>query len=165
MSDKQKFPLKTAIVVAEELAEALRPVTTRVQIAGSIRRGKAQVGDAELLMIPRFEDRIAPGNMFPEPTNMVNVQVNDWLNSGYLGLRVKKDKTVANGDKVKLLRHCESGLPIDFFITDDESWFSSLVCRTGGKSNNESIASKAKAMGFRWMMAGPGFRNLTTDGT
>ena len=57
MSDKSRWPLKEALIVAETLREVLALRCERVDIAGSIRRRKDTVGDIELLYIPRMEDR------------------------------------------------------------------------------------------------------------
>lgn len=57
MSDKQRWPLKEALIIAETLANVLELRCERILIAGSIRRRKPEVGDIELLYIPRFEDR------------------------------------------------------------------------------------------------------------
>jgi DNA polymerase/3'-5' exonuclease PolX len=141
----------------------LQPFCERIQLAGSMRRKRALVGDIEVLCIPKFEQHTPPGEMFSQSTNMVNACITDFLQRGILSLRVKVDNTVANGDKLKLLKDTASGISLDLFITDPPSWFSILVCRTGGKDNNAAIATKAKAMGYRWMMGGEGFLHLHTN--
>lgn len=56
MSDKPKFPAKLARSVGEKIVEALSPVCARIQIAGSLRRGKPLVGDVEIVYVPRFTE-------------------------------------------------------------------------------------------------------------
>ncbi|MFZ5856757.1 MAG: hypothetical protein ACOYZ6_08000 [Chloroflexota bacterium] len=41
-----------ALKIAEELVERLRPACTRIEIAGSVRRGKPEVKDIEIVAIP-----------------------------------------------------------------------------------------------------------------
>lgn len=54
--------LETAREIAGNVLERLRPGCERIEIAGSIRRGKAQVGDIELVAIPKLGM-----NLFDEP--------------------------------------------------------------------------------------------------
>lgn len=43
-----------ALKIAEGLVCEFGPYCERVEIAGSIRRGKAEVGDIEIVAVPRF---------------------------------------------------------------------------------------------------------------
>ncbi len=61
MSSGQRLPLVIARTVAERLIEVLRPGCERIAIAGSIRRQKPDVGDIELVAIPRIEE--LPGQL------------------------------------------------------------------------------------------------------
>ena len=54
MSGGQPVPLAAARAVAAALRELLEPACARVEIAGSIRRRKAKVGDLELVASPRL---------------------------------------------------------------------------------------------------------------
>ena len=56
-SDKKRWPRLEAEAVARELAWMLAGVCDRVVVAGSLRRGKALVGDVEMLYIPRYQAR------------------------------------------------------------------------------------------------------------
>lgn len=58
MSEKQKWPIEQAKAMAVELLSHLYGFCERAQIAGSIRLGKPQVGDIELLYVPKFEMKI-----------------------------------------------------------------------------------------------------------
>lgn len=160
---KQKFALEEARRVAAEISVWLGGTCERLQVAGSVRRNKPLVGDVELLVIPRNDISPTEGEFFATEQNQVNLRVLELLRDGQLALRVKKDGTVANGEQVKLLRHVPSGMPVDLFIATEDSWFSSLVCRTGGKDSNARIATLAKRMGWRWQMNGPGFRRLADN--
>lgn len=48
-----KLPLDLASRIANRLVELLQPVTDKVMIAGSIRRQKSEVGDIEIVCIPK----------------------------------------------------------------------------------------------------------------
>jgi len=65
MSDKQRYPASIARKVADEMATELAPRCERIEIAGSLRRGKADVGDIEILYVPRIGQVRVPGELFP----------------------------------------------------------------------------------------------------
>jgi len=46
--------LEKAKAIAEQIRVLLRPACNRIEIAGSIRRRKPEVGDIELLCIPKY---------------------------------------------------------------------------------------------------------------
>ncbi|GAH73129.1 unnamed protein product, partial [marine sediment metagenome] len=46
--------LEKAKVIAENLKSLLAPVCEKIEVAGSIRRQKPDVGDIELLCIPKY---------------------------------------------------------------------------------------------------------------
>jgi DNA polymerase/3'-5' exonuclease PolX len=73
VSDKTKFPLAAARKLAEETRDYLREFCTRVEIAGSVRREKAMVGDIELVYVPRFSLEQDPRELLPwqEPKERV----------------------------------------------------------------------------------------------
>jgi len=139
--------LEKARAIADELLELLKPACQRIGIAGSIRRQKPEVGDIELLCIPRFDEGI------------------DLLDRtlGYLMLRQvfdhRRDRRgrITYGPKNKLLLHKPSGIGVDIFSTTEECWWVALVVRTGGRDTNIEIASRAKEQGMRFHAYGRGF--------
>jgi DNA polymerase/3'-5' exonuclease PolX len=164
MSDKKRYPRELALVVAGELIKALHPSCERYAIAGSLRRGKADVGDLELLFIPRIEDRPIPGDMFgtPEPTNLAEAAILDLERRGILSRRENASGGYNFGPQNKLMRHCETGLPVDLFTANRENWFNYLVCRTGSAESNLRVATAAKERGWKWNPYGSGFTREST---
>jgi len=57
MNNKTKWPRFEAMNIALELVTKLTPYCARIEIAGSLRRGKSEVGDVEILFVPHFESR------------------------------------------------------------------------------------------------------------
>jgi hypothetical protein len=52
---KPRYPAALALEVARELCAALKPHCEKLIVAGSLRRRKKDVGDLEILFLPKFE--------------------------------------------------------------------------------------------------------------
>lgn len=163
---KPKHPRASALPVAETLCQILAPFTTRIQIAGSLRRGKAEVGDIEICYIPIFKPY--PKDLFGavEPINLADREINRLMEGwggGELSIltkRPRQDGSYTWGEKNKLAIHHPSEIPVDLFSTTEECWFNYLVCRTGSKETNMRIATAAQALGLKWNPYGCGFTDL-----
>ena len=162
---KTKFPRAAALAVAAELCDALRPVTSRLIVAGSLRRRKAAVGDVEVLFVPRFHTE--PDGFFDtKEVNLADDLLGLLLAKGALARRKNVNGSEMWGAKNKLALHVASGIPVDLFTATEESWFNYLVCRTGPGESNIAIASAAQAKGWKWNPYGAGFSRqigLTTE--
>lgn len=146
--EKVKRPYKAAMDVAESLVAELGKHCERIQIAGSLRRGKAQVGDIEILYIPFWDVRAKPGEFFEkEPYALTDRVFQWWLDSGLITKRLSKDGVPAWGAQNKLGVHARTGIPVDFFGTTLSNWWMSLVIRTGSKETNIRLATGAKRLG------------------
>lgn len=155
MSDKTRYPRTEALALARELQTMLAPFVDRLEIAGSLRRGRAEVGDIEILYIPRFEDRQA--DMFTtEPMDVAHEKLGRLLANGTFSKRPGANGTFAWGLKNKLALH-RDGIPVDFFATTPENWWVSLVIRTGGKETNLKLTNGAMAKGMHLNAYGSGF--------
>ncbi len=160
MSNNPRFPAEQAAAIALELRDELAPHCERIAIAGSLRRGKAEVGDVELLFIPRRGPARRPGDLFPVDCNFAEMQIEAWLERGTLGKRASEESTFSWGPWNKLALHVASGIPVDLFATTEANWWNSLVCRTGPLESNKAIAAAAIARGWTWRAYGAGFTRL-----
>ena len=142
--------LEKAKAIAEELKELLAPACEQIEIAGSIRRRKPDVGDIELLTIPKYTTGV----------NQLDREIGTLMMLGILGFRLNKRGSRVYGPKNKLLTHLPSGIGVDIFSTDNECWPVALVVRTGGKSTNKEIASRAIERGMRFHAYGRGFTRV-----
>lgn len=67
--------LTTAQGHAGRILEQMKPFCERCEIAGSIRRGKADgIKDVEVCVIPRTEERADPSDLFGEKSMRVNLE-------------------------------------------------------------------------------------------
>lgn len=144
MSDKEKrWPLELAAFTARGVMEQLRPFCERIEIVGSIRRQKLDVGDMELLYVPKT--RLVPDGLFEtKQVSCADEFIDSLLKSGALHLRLASNGATTYGPKNKLLVHVESGIPLDLFATTIENWWVSLVIRTGGKETNLALTTGAQ---------------------
>jgi DNA polymerase (family 10) len=144
--------LAKAKAIAEELKGLLEPSCQRIEIAGSIRRQKPEVGDIELLCIPKFVDGV----------DQLDREIGALVVQRILGFRRNKRGSRVYGPKNKLMVHLPSGIGVDIFSTDERCWPVALVVRTGGEKTNKRIAVAAIKKGWRWHAYGSGFS--TPDG-
>lgn len=71
MSATLRRPLAEMEAIALALVEELRPYCERCEIAGSIRRKKAEVGDVELVCVPRRRLITPPGELLPAMADLL----------------------------------------------------------------------------------------------
>jgi DNA polymerase/3'-5' exonuclease PolX len=140
---RKAVELGLAKAIAEQLKTRLQVACHRIEIAGSVRRQKPDVGDIELLVIPRG--------------NMLEKELHDMMMENVLAMRLNKRGNRAYGPKNKLMVHLPSGIGVDIFSTDEQCWPVALVVRTGGEKTNRRIAMAAIRMGWHLKAYGWGF--------
>ena len=160
--EKIRYPRELAEDVAKQLTTSLEACCQQIITVGSVRRLKPQVGDLEVLFIPRVIELTPSGEMFPRKFLATDVAIAQLLKDGVLSKRLKSNGTVTFGQWNKLLVHVATGLPVDLFATTPAGWWNNLVARTGGKVMNVEIASSAIKQGMHWEMYGDCF---SVDGT
>ena len=163
MSAKTKFPRAAALEVARELCRALKPVCgpDRLIVAGSLRRRKEEVGDVELVFVPRHGE--VQDGLFAKAGDLANAAINQLVAAGVLTHRLSSAGLPAWGAMNKLAVHAASGIPVDLFSTHEEFFFNYLVCRTGSKETNTLIAIKAQERGLKWLPTREGFEIKELD--
>lgn len=150
--------------IAEELRDLLVPYCTNVEIAGSLRRKKATVGDIEILYIPRIENRPNPKDFFSYvDVNLADEMIERLITEGILKKRPNKVGQFAWGEKNKLAVHCESGIPVDLFATEPSKWWTALIIRTGSLETNLKLTKGAIAKGCSLKAYGAGLEQPNGD--
>jgi DNA polymerase/3'-5' exonuclease PolX len=164
MHTKIKFPRAAAMKVAAELCRCLEHETELLIVAGSLRRRKQEVGDVEILYIPRFGVQADPADLFGKAmdVNLVDFNLERLLKHGIIAKRPKANGSFTWGDENKLAIHVASGIPVDFFQARRANWWNLLVCRTGSKENNAAICNAAIRKSWKWQPYGPGFEDRLT---
>lgn len=129
MSTGGKRPLAEAEAVANAIVQVLEPVTQRIAIAGSIRRKKPEVGDIEIIAIPKGED------LYFKLLALVG-------ESRLLPLKGFKPgaKYMQFGTR--------SGFKLDLFLANPETWGVIYTVRTGSAAFSYSLFKHANSLGY-----------------
>jgi len=142
-----------ALSIAQNLVEELIPVCERIQIAGSLRREKSEVKDIEIVAIPaRGETHVI--DMFGNVIESKKCSTLDTLldfNLGQEAFAWEKDEEIKRwGPRYKRLRHRETGIRCDMFLTDKERWAYQLTIRTGPAGFSKAIVTLALRRGWHF---------------
>jgi hypothetical protein len=132
-TEKQRIPLAEADALVAEVLELLRPATEQIAVAGSIRRRRPEVGDIEIVAIPRFDETQEPadlfGTMVTRSVNALDALCARLLVDGTFHGRLDKNGRQAIGSKYKRLLF--RGFGLDLFCGTPENWGVLLAIRTG----------------------------------
>lgn len=149
--EKKKWPAplakRVALGIMSPLAQVCEP--GRLCVAGSMRRGKDEVGDIEILYVSRIGQVQKPGEMFESQGSLADMLIDDLRRGGKLDKRQNINGQFTWGAQNKLAIHKATDLPVDFFSTTEENWFVSLVIRTGPKDFNIGLIQNAKRRGLQ----------------
>lgn len=166
MSDKIKHPAARARIVADRIVEALKPVCTRIEIAGSLRRGKAEVGDIEILYIPKTTLVKDPQDLFGDKQisiNAADIIIHALIERGSLAKRTNVNGSETWGQWNKLATAVKTGIPVDLFAATEITWWNNLVSRTGSAEHNIRVAAAAQKKGYTWHSTSYGFEGVRPD--
>lgn len=131
MKKEKKYPYAEAYGTALEVLEELRPHCIRIEIAGSIRRKKTEIGDIELVAIPK------PYNIGLFQSGLASV-VNKWK------------KVKGNLPAKYTQRILPSGIKLDLFFASEENWGLVYALRTGSAEySHKVLASGWVRNGFK----------------
>lgn len=152
MADRPRVGLSLARLRAVGLCEKLGPYVDRIEIVGSIRREKPQVGDIELLLEPKSREASLFGDREPviEPIRRTLSR---------FGALTK------NGDRYIRVTSTEEGaIPVDVFLVHPPAtWGAQLAIRTGPAALSRYCVTQLRYKGWR-CESGRVLRPTTGDG-
>lgn len=120
---EKRYPLAEAEAIALKVLEQLKPYCIRAEIAGSIRRKKADCGDVEIVAVPLpystglLEDGIAS-------------VVNKWL-------KIKGE--MEYGKTKYTQRVLPEGIKLDLFFAEEGNWGHTFAIRTGSADYSHKV--------------------------
>jgi len=159
---KSRFPREHCLSVGQSVISLLNPFVDRIAICGSVRRMEATCSDIEILFVPKVQT--VPDGLFDTvQKDLADEYLESLFKSGLIGKRLNTAGHVAAwGPKNKLAVHTVSGIPIDFFSTSVESWWVSLVIRTGSKETNLRLTTGAQKLNRTLHAYGSGVESRAT---
>jgi DNA polymerase/3'-5' exonuclease PolX len=138
--------LEEAQVLAEKVCSVLQPFCDKIEVAGSVRRGKSEVGDVDIVALPKAVD--LPGGL----CGVVKVDpCTVWKNLFPNALVKFGLKLEASGQELLRLSFPLSGLQVDVYRARPETWGVILLIRTGSKEHNVKLCTLARSKG--WMLS------------
>jgi DNA polymerase/3'-5' exonuclease PolX len=153
------FPEAFAREIAQDLLNELLPFCKRIEIVGSLRRHKMAVNDIDLIAIPKLI-QLDDETLFGEPVqeNLLDRKLSQMCLSTELALE-------ANGSKIKRFTKTVDGdvVPIDVYVSTEQTWWTLLLIRTGSRNHNVKLARKAIELGMHLKADGSGL--LAPDGS
>ena len=147
MSTGPRIPLDYARRWAEAFAEQIRPFCHQVEIAGSIRRGKPDVGDVEVVCEPRVT-QVKQSSLFGDDRSVSELvalyaRLDGLATAGDLGRPTK------SGDRYRQYPVPVLGCALDLFIVRPPAqWGVILAIRTGPASFSAELMRRAKQQGY-----------------
>lgn len=139
-----------ALKIAQGLVERLRPGCTRIEIAGSVRRGKADVKDIEIVAIPDLTPLPPPRPMFGQPRPQWHKTALDklvfelclegWMRPNMAGPKYKKLKI----DLTHFGMKDEFVLLDLFLVTPPAEWGVQMVIRTGPAEFSHWVVTRVR---------------------
>jgi DNA polymerase/3'-5' exonuclease PolX len=142
MSTGTRLPLAEAQHIAGQIVGQLDPACVRLAIAGSIRRGRPDVGDIELVAIPRF--RQEPSSLWGDKTEVSVLAEKLAIEEADHVL-----ERISGGERYVKLRHLRSGLQVDLFLVlPPASWGVIFAIRTGPADYSQWLVTYARRQGM-----------------
>lgn len=134
--------LEKAKKIAEQLKEKLSLHCEKCEIAGSIRRGKENVKDIEIVCIPKMA---RPGK-----------RSNGWCMEVYqLGKIMKGTKTKSLNNAKYIQINLPQGIKLDLFVAEPGNWGMQFMIRTGCAEFSKSMLVQFNKMNFKCENAYP----------
>lgn len=140
--------LRTARAVASEMVEAFRPYCDRIEVAGSIRRGRDWVNDIEIVAIPKSTVRQPDMDIFGEPIGKA-VTVRD---PGFIMVVDSIANPLVKGrpsDGKYLQMFTRDGVKVDLFLCQPDTWGYIYTIRTGSADFIRMMAARWVQMGYK----------------
>lgn len=128
---KSRIPWIDGLNLAVGFSQQIVDCCDRLVIAGSIRRGRAEVGDIEIICRPRFSGAI----------NTLAERLEEMRRSWIITPRRKRnDHLMAWGERYRAVTFQE--FPVDIFIVlPDRQWGPDYVLRTGPADANMALVT------------------------
>jgi DNA polymerase/3'-5' exonuclease PolX len=149
VTDSGKFSLEAAKAKALEIAQALGPHCERLEVAGSIRRGKPRVKDIDLVVIPKMKSK---GSLFGSTCHVAETDFYEAARKFLFAMTAEGPRLLRG----TALTECPNQIAVDIYIATAESWATLLLIRTGSAEHNIWMCARARTCGGKLHADGSG---------
>ena len=131
----------SALKLAVRLVEYLRPACRRIEIAGSVRRGKPEVKDIEIVAIPDLSPVARPRAEFGKPAPKVyKTKLDALLDEKVCSREIFMQK---EGDRYKKFLIIDTQISVDLFLVlPPAQWGVQFLIRTGPADFSQWMVTK-----------------------
>lgn len=142
MSVESRKPYRYMRAYADALVERLSGVCDRIEIAGSIRRGRAAVADVEIVAIPKHDMDLL-NERIVTPCGPLARKLARWpITLEKNGHRYKRFSFSEKHDPNSLIH-------VDLFLTTPEQWGLIFMLRTGSADFSRRMVTAKSAGGYK----------------
>lgn len=143
-----RVPLAEAELTARQLVGLLGLGCEKIEVGGSIRRKALDVGDIEIVAIPRVHTERLREGLFEDRDVLVDemqVVIDSLLADGTLHSHPDDPK---RGPRYSKLVHTDSGIQVDLFSARADTWGLIFLIRTGPATYSQWLVTEARARRF-----------------
>lgn len=138
--------------IADELLRGIRPHCHRAEVAGSVRRGKREVGDIEIICIPKYETVPTGNDLFREEEKRNNLLFDHWATSvPFTWIKPNTDRIAPwqiSPDGKYWRGLLPEGVKLDLWIAKRENWGFLFTVRTGPKDFSKKLVTFSALRGY-----------------
>ncbi len=124
-------------ILAEKVIAQLKPWVERGYVAGSFRRGKPEMKDLDIVVIPK---RIELKDLYGDVVEKVPVQ-------GFIDV-IRSWKKIIGEPDGKYTRRIVDGQEVEISMCTPENWGNILMIRTGNSEFSHKMMKRALRLGF-----------------
>lgn len=139
-----RVPAGWAYETAGHIMAGLAPGAHRIEVAGSMRRGRPDVGDIELVAVP-IVDTVPDGMFATQDVNRLTDRIDLLIEQGTLASHPTDPK---RGDRYSKLLHPGSGLQVDLFSATADTFGIIYLIRTGPADYSRRMVTDMRRRGF-----------------
>lgn len=144
MSTGVRVPLAEAQAIATDLVAILGLGCERIEVAGSIRRCRPDVGDVELVAVPRLRTETV-GDGFFGTREVAHDELALLVDTLVLqGTLEPHPADPRRGERYSKLLHRASGLQVDLFSARPSTFGLILLVRTGPAAYSQWLVTEAR---------------------
>ncbi len=142
----KKYPYKQVRPIAEQIVRSLEPFCEKIEVAGSLRREVATIGDIEIVAIPKLISQpflISGGSN--QVSNELHTHLDSLVGQGKITKHLDASGRQSWGPKLRkfvVTTTNEYQFKVDLFMCEAENWGNTMLIRTGSKEFGRWIVTK-----------------------